>query len=125
MIQNKESDDESDDEQTEIIINTPKNSLSLKQVPTESENLTEEESESKKSTTTKDSNIVTMALNIIQIKKFSGENDEDPQEWLNEFTRRAVANNWGNGDDLIKYAAAHLIGEAATWFEEQKETVAT
>src|ERR1043166_1969688 len=125
MIQNKESDDESDDEQTEIIINTPRNSLRPKQVLTESKNLTEEESESKKSTTTEDSNIVTMALNIIQIKRFSGENDEDPQEWLNEFTRGAVVNNWGNDDDLIKYVAAHLIGEAATWFEEQKTNIAT
>ena len=127
-IQNKGSDDESYDEQTEIIINTPKNSLSPKQVPTESENLTEEESESNKSTTTEDSNIVTMALNIIQIRKFSGENDEDPQEWLKEFIRGAVANNWGNDgndDALTKYAAAHLIGEAALWFEEQKTDAAT
>src|ERR1044072_6024632 len=96
MIRNKGSDDESYDEQTKIIINTPKNSLSPKKVLTESEkeSITEKESESEESRTTENSEILTMALNIIQIKRFSGENDEDPQEWLNEFIRGAAANNW-------------------------------
>src|SRR6185369_4522390 len=123
--QNENSDEESQDDQTKIIINTSRISKSPRQIQTESEkNITEEGSESEESTTTENSDII-MALNIIQVRKFSGENDEDPQDWINEFKRAAAANAWGADDQLIPYAAAHLIGEAAVWYEGQKDTAAT
>jgi hypothetical protein len=94
--QKENSDEESYDSRTEKVINTPRISQSPEQIQTESEkeSITEEESESEESITTGNSNILIMALNIIQVRKFSGENDEDPQEWLNEFVRAAVANQW-------------------------------
>ena len=37
--------------------------------------------------------VVDMALNIIRVNEFNGENI-DPEEWLQEFERAAIANNW-------------------------------
>ena len=60
-----------------------------------------------------------MALNIIQVNEFNGENI-DPEEWLQEFERAAIANNWGD-NVKVGLAAAHLEGAAAQWYEKDKE----
>src|SRR5437764_11414192 len=52
--------------------------------------------------------VVDMALNIIRVNEFNGENI-DPEEWLQEFERAAIANNWG-GNVKVGLAAAHLKG---------------
>src|SRR5437762_9682833 len=60
-----------------------------------------------------------MALNIIQVENFDGEN-VDAERWLKKFTRAAIANNWV-GDARVGYAAAKLNGSAAEWFEKDQE----
>ena len=60
-----------------------------------------------------------MALNIIQVENFDGEN-VDAERWLKKFTRAATANNWV-GDARVGYAAAKLNGSAAEWFEKDQE----
>src|SRR3989441_6636513 len=62
---------------------------------------------------------VNMALNIIQVENFDGEN-VDAERWLKKFTRAATANNWV-GDARVGYAAAKLDGSAAEWFEKDQE----
>src|SRR6266480_1704227 len=62
---------------------------------------------------------VNMALNIIQVENFDGEN-VDAERWLKKFTRAATANNWV-GDARVGYAAAKLNGSAAEWFEKDQE----
>src|SRR5437764_14998884 len=63
--------------------------------------------------------LVNMALNIIQVENFDGEN-VDAERWLKKFTRAATANNWV-GDARVGYAAAKLDGSAAEWFEKDQE----
>src|SRR4051794_28343449 len=55
--------------------------------------------------------LVDMALNIIRVNDFNGENI-DPEDWLQEFERAATANNWGD-NVKVNLAVAHLKGEAA------------
>src|SRR2546423_631690 len=62
---------------------------------------------------------VNMALNIIQVENFDGEN-VDAERWLKKFTRAATANNWV-GDARVGYAAAKLDRSAAEWFEKDQE----
>src|SRR3989440_6647667 len=62
---------------------------------------------------------VNMALNIIQVENFDGENI-DAERWLKKFTRAAIANNWVE-DARVGYAAAKLNGSAAEWFEKDQE----
>src|SRR3989441_1515858 len=62
---------------------------------------------------------VNMALNIIQVENFDGENI-DAERWLKKFTRAATANNWV-GDARVGYAAAKLDGSVAEWFEKDQE----
>src|SRR5438045_5435474 len=62
---------------------------------------------------------VNMALNIIQVENFDGEN-VDAERWLKKFTRAAIANNWV-GDDRVGYVAEKLEGSAAEWFEKDQE----
>src|SRR5437763_13338380 len=62
---------------------------------------------------------VNMALNIIQVENFDGEN-VDAERWLKKFTRAATANNWV-GDARVGYAAAKMDGSAAEWFEKDQE----
>src|SRR2546423_8495473 len=62
---------------------------------------------------------VNMALNIIPVDSFDGEN-VDAERWLKKFTRAATANNWV-GDARVGYAAAKLDGSAAEWFEKDQE----
>src|SRR5437763_3050203 len=57
---------------------------------------------------------VNMALNIIQIDSFDGEN-VDAERWLQKFERAAAANNWTD-DNRVKFAAAKLDGSAAEWY---------
>src|SRR5256714_6773851 len=63
--------------------------------------------------------LVNMALNIIQVRKFNGENI-DPEDWLQEFIRAIAPNQWGD-DVKVDFAAAHLEGAAAQWFEKDQE----
>src|SRR5256885_9553473 len=59
---------------------------------------------------------VDMALNIVRVNnRFNGKN-VDPEEWLQEFERVAIANNWDD-NDKVNLAAAHLEGAAAQWYE--------
>ena len=63
--------------------------------------------------------LVNMALSIIKVRKFNGENI-DPEDWLQEFIRAAAPNQ--QGDDVkVDFAAAHLEGAAAQWFEKDQE----
>src|SRR3954452_9577500 len=63
--------------------------------------------------------LVDMALSIIQVRKFNGENI-DPEAWLQEFIRATAPNQWGD-DVKVDFAAAHLEGTAAQWFEKDQE----
>src|SRR5947207_400929 len=63
--------------------------------------------------------LINMALNIIQVENFDGEN-VDAERWLKKFTRAAIANNWV-GDARVGYAAAKLDRSAAEWFEKDQE----
>src|SRR3989440_7315555 len=56
---------------------------------------------------------VNMALNIIQVDSFNGEN-VDAERWLQKFTRAAAVNNWV-GNARVEFAAAKLdeIGRAS------------
>jgi hypothetical protein len=58
-----------------------------------------------------------MAANI-KVSKFDGEN-VDAEAWLQEFTRAAVVNNWAD-NVKVNWAAAHLKGPAAEWYERDK-----
>src|SRR3989442_628943 len=51
---------------------------------------------------------VNMALNIIQVDSFNGEN-VDAERWLQKFTRAAAVNNWV-GNARVEFAAAKLDG---------------
>src|SRR5256885_3582108 len=63
--------------------------------------------------------LVNMALSIIKVRKFNGKNI-DPEDWLQEFIRAAAPNQWGD-DVKVDFAAAHLEGAAAQWFEKDQE----
>ena len=52
-----------------------------------------------------------MALNIIRVNRFNEENINS-EDQLQEFTRAAISNNWGD-DVKVGFAAAHLEGAAA------------
>src|SRR5215207_4802488 len=60
-----------------------------------------------------------MALNIIRVEPFNGEN-VDAEVWLQKFTRAAAVNNWAN-DVKVDFAAAHLEGPALEWFEKDQK----
>src|SRR5256885_9700711 len=62
---------------------------------------------------------VNMALNIIPVDSFDGEN-VDAERWLQKFTQISAANNWTD-DNKIKIAAAKLDGSAAEWYEKDRE----
>src|SRR2546430_7405104 len=62
---------------------------------------------------------VNMALNIIQVESFNGENI-DAERWLQKFTRAAAVNNWV-GNARVEFAAAKLDRSAAEWFEKDQE----
>src|ERR1044071_2546740 len=89
-----------------------------------------EKSESDRETTGESSEseeeIEEMALNIIKAPTFGGEVHENPNEWVDEFDRIARANNWvendANDNHRLQMAAAHLKGEAATWYEANRAT---
>ena len=51
--------------------------------------------------------------------RFNREN-VDLEDWLQEFERAAIANNWGD-NVKVGLAAAHLKGAAAQWYEKDKE----
>src|SRR5436305_4828308 len=69
--------------------------------------------------------IFEMALNIAKCRKYDG--SENPEDWVKEFERVAHANAWVDADHAnnslsYNFAIAHLEGEAADWFEENRVT---
>src|SRR5437763_857924 len=69
--------------------------------------------------------IFEMALNIAKCRKYDG--SENPEDWVKEFERVARANAWVDADHAnnslsYNFAIAHLEGEAADWFEENRVT---
>src|SRR5438876_2630535 len=62
---------------------------------------------------------VNMALNIVQVDSFDGEN-VDPEAWLQKFVRAAAVNNWVD-NARVGFAAAHLNGSAAEWYEKDQK----
>src|SRR5438045_1785192 len=72
-----------------------------------------------------DFEIFEMALNIAKCRKYDG--SENPEDWIKEFERVARANAWvdldhANNSLSYNFAIAHLEGEAADWFEENRVT---
>ena len=72
-----------------------------------------------------DFEIFEMALNIAKCRKYDG--SENPEDWIKEFERVARANAWVDADHAnnslsYNFAIAHLEGEAADWFEENRVT---
>src|SRR5438876_1040700 len=62
---------------------------------------------------------VNMALNIVPVDSFDGEN-VDPEAWLQKFVRAAAVNNWVD-NARVGFAAAHLNGSAAEWYEKDQK----
>ena len=60
--------------------------------------------------------------NIIPVKPFFGNDDEDPTDWIRNFEIAAEANNWTN-ERKLKIVPGYLQGLAAYWFEEEADTI--
>jgi len=60
--------------------------------------------------------------NIISVKPFCGNDDEDPGDWIRNFEIAAEANNWTN-EHKLKIVPGYLQGLAAYWFEENTDTI--
>ena len=57
--------------------------------------------------------------NLVKIETFSGKDDEDAVDWVQQFEAAAQANGW-NEDRLVAIAAGHLRGAALDWYLDQK-----
>src|ERR1044071_246728 len=116
-----------DEELTEQVEKDINKSPILSTSPTEkSESDRETTEESSEESSESEEEIIEMALNIIKAPTFGGEVHENPNEWINTFDRVARANNWreddGDNNERLRMAAAHLTGEAATWYEDNRGT---
>ena len=60
--------------------------------------------------------------NLVKIDTFSGKDDEDAVDWIQQFEAAAQANGW-NEDRLVAIAAGHLRGAALDWYLEQKDLI--
>ena len=56
---------------------------------------------------------------MVKPAKFSGKEDEDPQEWIEEFNRAAITNNW-TGLRKLQIVGGYLQGMAAIWYDQHK-----
>lgn len=56
-------------------------------------------------------------LSIIKLSDFSGKDNEDPYEWIDQFERAAEANRWADGR-LVAIAKGYLKDAAADWIRE-------
>jgi len=53
--------------------------------------------------------------NLVKIETFSGKDDEDAVDWVQQFEAAAKANGWTE-DRLVAIAAGHLRGAALDWY---------
>ena len=53
-------------------------------------------------------------LSIIKVSDFSGKDNEDPYEWIDQFERAAEANRWADAR-LVPIAKGYFKGAAADW----------
>ncbi|CAI2201121.1 13147_t:CDS:1, partial [Funneliformis geosporum] len=60
--------------------------------------------------------------NIIPVKPFFGNDDEDLGDWIRSFEIAAEANNLTN-DRKLKIVPGYLQGLAAYWFEENTDNI--
>lgn len=56
-------------------------------------------------------------LSIVKVTDFSGKDNEDPYEWIDQFERAAEANQWGDGR-LVAIAKGYFKGAAADWVRD-------
>jgi Retrotransposon gag protein len=63
-----------------------------------------------------------MAALLVKPQKFSGQSDEDPTEWLEDFLLAANANSW-NADRKKNAFGAYLRKGAREWYIEYARTV--
>ena len=121
-IQRKEFIPQTNFEDFENNINTPSERPSSA-VSTTSE--TEEENLSGNTTETEDNEqMAAQGTYHLDCGKFSGGVDEDVEQWISEVDRVAIALGITDPDNDIcprlNYAAVHLTGTAAKWFEANK-----
>ena len=62
-------------------------------------------------------NVAPRELSIVKINDFSGRNDEDPYEWIDQFERAAEANRWADAR-LVAIAKGYFKGAAADWVRD-------
>ena len=54
-------------------------------------------------------------LSLVKVAEFSGNEEEDPYEWTDQFTQAAAANRWTGDDRLLAIAKGYLKGAASDW----------
>lgn len=59
----------------------------------------------------------------VKLESFSGAEEDDPLEWLENFDRTATVNRWNDAGRKVAIAGAHMKGAAADWFEGIKATI--
>ncbi|CAG8658333.1 11868_t:CDS:2 [Cetraspora pellucida] len=57
--------------------------------------------------------------NLVHVKLFYREEEEDPHEWVELFDHAADANNWAP-ERKVKIASGYLCGLAAYWYDNFK-----
>ena len=60
-------------------------------------------------------------LSIVKVADFWGKDEEDPYEWIDQFSHAANANQWQEAGWLIDIAKGYLKGAAADWAREATE----
>jgi len=90
----------------------------------EEETTSEETSESSSEHTSDIEDSGIMAQFQVEVKRFSGNENEDVKRWITEIDRAATALAIDDPDDnncpRLNFAVAHLTGEAADWYEDNK-----
>src|SRR2546421_2225151 len=54
-------------------------------------------------------------LSIVKITDFSGKDDEDPHEWMDNFERAAAANQWAQDARKLAIVTGYMKDAAAAW----------
>lgn len=60
--------------------------------------------------------------NHVKVRSFSGNDDDDPIEWFDDFEWAAEANNWSD-ERKLKIASGYLKGMAAEWYKDNKANI--